>query len=96
MEHRNALDILLPKLANSASLAARQADENARIPATIVLTTIAVRLMYLPNLKCGASKLLRSIAKLDDRVWQSLAIRAGSIAGDFEISNAESKLKKGA
>ena len=50
MEHLNALDILLPKLAKSASLAAREADENARMPVTMVLTTIVARLMCLPNL----------------------------------------------
>ena len=35
MEHLNALDILLPKLANSASLAAKEEDENTRMPVTI-------------------------------------------------------------
>jgi hypothetical protein len=90
MEHRNALDILLPKLANSASLAARQGGENASMPVTIVLTAIVVRLMYLTNLR-GASNCRGSIAKIDDRVWHSLVTRAVSIAGDFEISNAASK-----
>jgi hypothetical protein len=44
MEHLNASDILLPNAANSASLAASEGNEHARILVTIV-ATIAARIM---------------------------------------------------